>query len=192
MPSSESPHIATVNHLQLRITRKRTDQLNASIIHWLTLCQCMLAVKRVTINIKMLFYSPFAWHLMPTPESPFYLLHRREPLLPIDAAILQISPILSLSIVEFTAWIIENLENDCCIVKSNTESTQLRMKEQYVIQCAGSIRFGSTNRNGDRPLQEISTSQYGSYYIMSKLSPVHFKLQTLDNLVSVLAHANRM
>eukprot|EP00795_Rhopilema_esculentum_P008405 gene8405-biopygen9466 len=113
----------------------------------------------------------FAYRVSPnatTGESPFYLLYGREPRLPIDAALILPDSKLSSSVAKLRAEIVQNLENAQSIIKSNTQLAQQKMKAYYDLKAT-------------------------PYSIRSKLSPVHFKLRTLDNRpVSVPVHANRL
>ena len=129
----------------------------------------------------------------------FFLLYGREPRLPLDAALLMPDSQLSPSVAEHRARIIENLENAQRIVSSNTQLAQLKMKErcdessspvQYEI---GSKVWVYTPKTKKGLSKKLLHNFYGPYHIVAKLSPVHFRLRTLDNPpVSVPIHANRM
>ena len=144
----------------------------------------------------------FAYRVSPhasTGESPFFLLYGREPRLPLDAALLMPDSQLSPSVVEHRARIIENLENAQRIVSSNTQLAQLKMKEHYdktsspVQHEIGSKVWVYTPKTKKGISKKLLHNFHGPYRIVAKLSPVHFRLRTLDNRpVSVHVHANRM
>ena len=144
----------------------------------------------------------FAYRVSPnvtTRESPFYLLYRREPRLPIDVSLVMPSANLSASISVHRVRIMQNLKDTQCIIDSNTQLAQQRMKEQYD-KSAGPVPFEiSTKVWVYTPelckglCKKLSHNYHGPYRIVSKLSPVHFCLHTLDNRpVLVPVHANRL
>ena len=144
----------------------------------------------------------FAYRVSPnatTRESPFYLLYGREPRLPIDVSLLMPSANLSASVSVHRARIVQNLEDAKRIIQSNTQLAQQRMKEQYD-KSAGPVPFEIgmkvwvyTPKSRKGLSKKLSHNYHGPYRIVSKLSPVHFRLRTLDNRpVSVPVHANRL
>ena len=144
----------------------------------------------------------FAYRVSPnatTHESPFYLLYGREPRLPIDVSLLMPSENLSASVSVHRARIVQNLEDAQRIIHSNTQLAQQRMKEQYD-KTAGPVPFeiGTkvwvyTPKSRKGLSKKLSHTYHGPYRVVSKLSPLHFRLRTLDNRpVSVPVHANRM
>ena len=144
----------------------------------------------------------FAYRVSPnatTKESPFYLLYGREPRLPIDVSLLASPDHLSSSVSELRSRVIENLENAKRIVDSNTQLAQQRMKCQYnktsspVTYDIGSRVWVYTPKSRKGLSKKLAHNYHGPYRVVAKLSPVHFRLRTLDNKpVSVPAHANRM
>ena len=144
----------------------------------------------------------FAYRVSPsatTGESPFYLLYGREPRLPIDTALLLPDDNLSSSVWELRARIVRNLEEAEQIIKSNTELAQQRMKSHYDQRSAeapydiGAKVWVYTPKTRKGLSKKLTHHYHGPYRIVSKLSPVHFKLRTLDNRpVSVPVHANRL
>ena len=144
----------------------------------------------------------FAYRVSPnatTKESPFYLLYGREPRLPIDASLLASPDHLSSSVSELRSRVIENLENAKRIVDSNTQLAQQRMKCQYdktsspVTYDIGSRVWVYTPKSRKGLSKKLAHNYHGPYRVVAKLSPVHFRLRTLDNKpVSVPVHANRM
>ena len=144
----------------------------------------------------------FAYRVSPnatTGESPFYLLYGREPRLPIDAALLLPTSNLSPSVAEHRARIVQNLEDAQRTIRSNTQLAQQRMKLQYDKHSApvhyevGSKVWVFTPKTKKGLSKKLSHNFHGPYRIVHKLSPVHFRLRTLDNrVVSVPVHANRL
>ena len=144
----------------------------------------------------------FAYRVSPnvtTGESPFYLLYGREPRLPVDVSLLLSDSNLSPSVAEHRARIVEALENARRIVQSNTQLAQQRMKENYDKTSApapfeiGSKVWVYTPMKRKGLSKKLMHNYHGPYRVVAKLSPVHFKLRTLDNRpVSVPVHANRL
>ena len=144
----------------------------------------------------------FAYRVSPnatTGESPFYLLYGREPRLPIDVALLLPTSNLLPSVAEHRARIVQRLEEAQKIISSNTQLAQQRMKLQYDKTSApvhyeiGSKVWVYTPKTKKGLTKKLSHNFHGPYRIVTKLSPVHFRLCTLDNrVVSVPVHANRL
>ena len=119
--------------------------------------------------------------------------------MPIDAALLIPDRNLSNSVAELRARIIGNLEEAQKIISSNTQLAQQRMKEQYDKTAApvqydvGSKVWVFTPKKPKGLSKKLSHNFHGPNRIVSKLSPVHFKLHTMENRpVSVPVHANRL
>ena len=144
----------------------------------------------------------FAYRVSPnatTGESPFYLLYGREPRLPIDAALILPDSKLSPSIAKLRAEIVHNLEQAQSIIKSNTELAQQKMKAYYDLKATpvsydiGSRVWVYTPKTRKGLSKKLQHNYHGPYRIVAKLSPVHFKLRTVDNRpLSVAVHANRL
>ena len=144
----------------------------------------------------------FAYRVAPnatTGESPFYLLYGREPRLPLDVTLLLPDSNVSSSVAELRARLVSNLEESQKIIASNTQLAQQKMKLQYDKNAApvtfdiGSKVWVYTPKNRKGLSKKLSHHYHGPYRIVAKLSPVHFRLRTIDNRpVSVPVHANRM
>ena len=134
-----------------------------------------------------------------TGESPFYLLYGREPRLPIDATLILPDSNVSSSVSKLRAEIVKNLEEAQHIAVSNTQLAQQKMKEYYDQKSAptpyeiGSRVWVYTPKKRKGLSKKLQHNYHGPYRIVAKLSPVHFRLRTLDNRpVSVPVHANRL
>ena len=132
-----------------------------------------------------------------TGDSPFYLLYDREPRLPIHAALLLSTSNRLPSVTEHHARIVQNLEDAQQTIRSNTHLAQQHMKLQYDKQSApvhydvGSKVWVFTPKTKKGLSKKLSHTFHSPYRIVHKLSPVHFRLRTLDNRVlSVPVHAN--
>ena len=145
----------------------------------------------------------FAYRVSPhasTHESPFYLLYGREPRLPVDATLLlPSSSHLSSSVAAHRARIVQNLENAQHIISTNTQLAQQKMKEHYdrtskpVPFDIGCKVWVYTPKSKKGLSKKLMHNYHGPYRIVARLSPVHFRLRTMDNRpVAVPVHANRM
>ena len=106
---------------------------------------------------------------------------------------------LSSSVAEHRARIVQKLEDAQNIILSSTQLAQQRMKEQHdkrsrcVPYEVGQSVWVYTPKQRKGLSKKLLHNYHGPYRIVSKLSPVHFKLRTLDNrVVSIPAHANRL
>ena len=134
-----------------------------------------------------------------TGESPFHLLYGREPHLPIDVTLILPDSNVSSSVAKLRAEIVKNLEEAQHIAVSNTQLAQQKMKEYYDQKSApapyeiGSQVWVYTPKKWKGLSKKLQHNYHGPYRIVTKLSPVHFRLRTLDNRpVSVPVHANRL
>ena len=133
-------------------------------------------------------------------ESPFHLLYGQEPQLPTDASLLlPSSSHLSSSVAEHRAGIFQSLERAIRLISANTQLAQQRMKEQYDrtskpvpfdIGCKVWVYTPKWKKGLSKKLMH---NNHGPYRIVARLSPVHFRLRTMENRpVAVPVHANRM
>ena len=150
-------------------------------------------------HIPLVLFSYRAAPNVTTHESPFYLLYGCKPHLLIDTALLLPFTSLSASVAEHHARIVQNLEEAQSKIYSNNQLAQQRMKEQYdKTSCPVRIDVGSkvwvyTPKKQKGLSKKLTHNFHGPYRIVTKLSPVHFRLRTLDNSpVSVPVHANRL
>ena len=151
---------------------------------------------------KHLPFVLFAHRVAPnasTNESPFYLLYGREPRLPLDASLLLPDSNVSTSVSELRARLATSLEESWKLIASNTQLAQERMKLQYdkhatpVPFDVGSKVWVYTPKNRKGLSKKVAYNFHGPYRVAVKLSPVHFKLRTMDNRpVTVPVHVNRM
>ena len=133
-----------------------------------------------------------------TGEAPFYLLHCREPHLPMDISLLPTVK-LSSSIAEHRARIVTTLEEARQLIASNTQRSQLKMKARHDLS-AHPIHYTVDHRvwvYTPKRRKGLSTkllhNDHEACRIVEKLPPFHFKLRTLDNRpVSVRVYANRV
>jgi len=126
-------------------------------------------------------------------------MYGREPRLPINVSLLMPSDNLSASVSVHRARIVKNLEDAQRIIQSNTQLAQQRMKDKYDKTAApvpfeiGTKVWVYTPKLRKGLSKKLTHNYHGPYWIVSKLSPVHFRLLTLDNRpISVPVHANRM
>ena len=143
----------------------------------------------------------FAYRVSPsevTGESPFYMLYGREPLLPMDTALLpprEMSPLVA----EHRARIVENVERVRRIAAENTQRAQQKMKELHDLQAVpppfslGDKVWVYTPKNRRGLSKKIAHNYHGPYCIIEFLSPVHCVLRAMDNRrVSTTVHVARM
>ena len=143
----------------------------------------------------------FAYRVSPsevTGESPFYMLHGREPLLPMDTALLpprEMSPLVA----EHRARVVEHVERVRRIAAENTQRAQQKMKELHGLQAVpppfslGDKVWVYTPKNRKGLSKKLAHNYHGPYRIVEFLSPVHCVLRAMDNRrVSTTVHVARM
>ena len=103
------------------------------------------------------------------------------------------------SVSKLHSRVVENLGNAQRNIESNTQLCQQRMTIHYdktscpVPNDIGSKVWVYTPKSRKSLSQKQTHNFHGPYRVVAKLSPVHLKLQSLDNKpVSVPVHANRM
>ena len=143
----------------------------------------------------------FAYRVSPsevTGESPFYMLYGREPLLPMDTALLpprEMSPLVA----EHIARVVEHVERVRRIAAENTQRAQQKMKELHDLQAVpppfslGDKVWIYTPKNRKGLSKKLAHNYHGPYRIVEFLSPVHCVLGAMDNRrVSTTVHVARM
>ena len=143
----------------------------------------------------------FAYRVSPsevTGESPFYMLYGREPLLPMDTALLpprEMSPLVA----DHRARVVEHIERVRRIAAENTQRAQQKMKEQHDLHAEQpSFSLGDkvwvyTPKNRRGLSKKLAHNYHGPYRIVEFLSPVHCILRAVDNSrVSTTVHVARM
>ena len=143
----------------------------------------------------------FAYRVSPsevTGESPFYMLYGREPLLPMDTALLpprEMSPLVA----EHRARVVEHVERVRRIAAENTQRAQQKMKELHDLQAVpppfalGDKVWVYTPKNRKGLSKKLAHNYHSPYRIVEFLSPVHCVLRAMDNRrVSTTVHVARM
>ena len=143
----------------------------------------------------------FAYRVSPSEvigESPFYMLYGREPLLPMDTALLpprEMSP----SVAEHRARVVEHVETGRRIAAENTQRAQQKMKELHDLHAdtppfsLGDKVWVYTPKNRKGLSKKLAHNYHGPYRIVEFLSPVHCVLRAMDNRrVSTTVHVSRM
>ena len=82
-------------------------------------------------HLPMILFAYWVSPNAPTCESTFSLLYACKPCLLSDVLLFMPSANLSVSISVHLAWNVQNPEDAQCIIQSNTQLAQKRMKEQY-------------------------------------------------------------
>ena len=143
----------------------------------------------------------FAYRVSPcvaTGDSPFYLLHGREPRLAPDVSLLPPTD-LSTSVAEHRRRIVTQVETAQSLARDNIARAQQLMKLQYDRTAADApfevgerccVYTPKVKRGLKKKLCHL---WHGPFRICRKLSSVHYQLRTCDNrLVATTVHANRM
>ena len=106
---------------------------------------------------------------------------------------------LSPSVAEHRARIVQTLEETKQLIQSNTQRAQLKMKARYdqsaspIQYMIGQRMWVYTPKHRKELSKKLLHNYHGPFRIVAKLSPVHFKLRTLENKpVSAPVHANRL
>lgn len=143
----------------------------------------------------------FAYRVSPsevTGESPFYMLYGREPLLPMDTALLPPRE-MSSSVAEHRARVVENIELTRRISYENTQRVQQKMKElfdHHSVSPPFTVGdkvwvFCPKNRKGLS--KKLAHNYHGLFRIVECLSPVHCVLRATDNRrISSTVHVTRL
>ena len=133
-----------------------------------------------------------------TGESPFYLLYRREPLLPMDVSLLPPTDPTS-SIAEHRRRIVTQIELAQQLAKENIMRAQQTMKKRYDERSqppgfiAGDKVWVFTPKTFKGLSNKLLHNYNGPYRVVEQLSAVHYRLRTCTNKpVSTTVHANRM
>ena len=143
----------------------------------------------------------FAYRVSPsevTGESPFYMLYGREPLLPMDTALIPPRE-MSVSVAEHRVRVVEHVERVRRIAAENTQRAQQKMKELHDLTASsppfavGDRVWVYTPKNRKGLSKKLAHNYHGPYRIVEFLSPVHCVLRAMDNRrISTTVHVARM
>ena len=133
-----------------------------------------------------------------TGESPFYLLHSREPILPMDVSLLAPTDPAS-SIAAHRRRIVTQIELAQRIAQENIIRAQQKMKVHYDARSqepdlmVGYKVWVFTPKTYRGLSKKLLHNYHGPYRVVEKLSAVHFRLRTCTNKpITTVIHANHM
>ncbi|CAC5372715.1 unnamed protein product [Mytilus coruscus] len=131
-------------------------------------------------------------------ETPFFLMHGRDPVLPVEAAMCP-PTITYTSSDDYKSEMVTRLQEAFTLAKDNLQAAQRKQKEQYdlksdVINYAIGDKIWVFNPSTKPGLStKLLHNWHGLYVIIDKLSDVNYKLQMCDSKKSEqTVHVNRI
>ncbi|CAC5393704.1 unnamed protein product [Mytilus coruscus] len=131
-------------------------------------------------------------------ETPFFLIHGRDPVLPVEAAMCP-PTITYTSSDDYKSEMVTRLQEAFTLAKDNLQAAQRKQKEQYdlksdVINYAIGDKIWVFNPSTKPGLStKLLHNWHGPYVIIDKLSDVNYKIQMCDSKKSEqTVHVNRI
>lgn len=131
-------------------------------------------------------------------ETPFFLMHGRDPVLPVEAVMCP-PTITYTSSDDYKSEMVTRLQEAFTLAKDNLQAAQRKQKEQYdlksdVINYAIGEKIWVFNPSTKPGLStKLLHNWHGPYIIIDKLSDVNYKIQMCDSKKSEqTVHVNRI
>ena len=142
----------------------------------------------------------FGFRIAPSPttgESPFYLLHGREPVLPMEVP-LKPPTKLTQSILKYRSQLVRQMELTHRVAAEQTQLSQQKMKSLYDRKAnpypyqIGDRVWIYTPKHKTGLSKKLLHCWHGPYRLVEQLSPVTFNVRTMANrLLPYAVHVNR-